>query len=205
MKTRLLATFLATMAGCGSKPPAATTSPAPAHEAEATPATSPPADPAASAAVTPSAKPEIGAWGFDLTGMDTHVPPGQSFYRYANGQWLASTQIPADKAVYAMFTMLTDRSDERTRQIIESASGAPGSDGQRIADYYQTFMDEAAVEAKGKAPIQPDLDRIAQIKDIQGVVLEFAAMTRWPAGRGMPGQAPFRMFVNQDAREPANR
>jgi putative endopeptidase len=139
---------------------------------------------------------EIGAWGFDTTGMDRTVAPGASFFRYANGHWLSSTQIPADKADYGMFTQLADRSDERTRQIIETASGAPGSDAQRISDYYKTFMDEAAIEAKGLAPVKPELDRIARIKDVPGLVLQFAASSR------RLGSTPFRSFVTQDRKEP---
>jgi putative endopeptidase len=199
VKTRLFAVILATTAGCGSSKPA-TTTPAPAPEATATaaPTTPPPAAPDPS-----KPKPEIGAWGFDLGGMDPTVAPGESFYRYAGGKWLASTQIPADKAAYGMFTVLADRSDERTRKIVESASGEPGSDGQRIADYYKTFMDEAAIEAKGLAPIQPELDKIAKIKDQRGLVLAFASATRRVGGRGGGGgTSPFRTIVNQDAREP---
>jgi putative endopeptidase len=171
VKTRLFAVIVATMTGCGSTPAATTTPPA-------------------------NAKVEIGAWGFDATGMDSSVAPGASFYRYANGHWLASTQIPADKADYGMFTVLSDRSDQRTREILESASGAPGSDAQRIGDYHKTFMDEAAIEAKGLAPIQPRLDAIAAIEDARGVVVQFGVAAR------RLGQAPFRTIVGQDAREP---
>jgi putative endopeptidase len=102
-----------------------------------------------------------------------------------------------------MFTVLADRSDQRTKQIIETASGEPGSDGQRIADYYKTFMDEAAIESRGLAPIQADLDRIAKIKDANGLVLAFASSARRLGGRGGGGgTTPFRTIVGQDAREP---
>ncbi|HEX3759169.1 MAG TPA: M13-type metalloendopeptidase [Kofleriaceae bacterium] len=198
MKTRLLAMILATAAGCGSNKPAAT--PPPASTPTPDVASSTPATPAPAATNRPKA--EIGNWGFDLGGMDTSVAPGASFYRYANGKWLTSTPIPADKAEYGMFTVLADRSDERTKQIIESASGPAGSDGQRIADYFKAYMDEAAIEAKGTAPIQPELDRIAKIKDTTGVVLEFAASARRLGGRGAASATPFRTVVGQDAREP---
>src|SRR3954463_12091976 len=89
LKTTLFATSLASLlgagAGCGSSPPPATTpAPAPAPPAEPTPP--PPPSPA-------KPKPEIGTWGFDTAGMDPSVPPGASFYRYADGRWLTSTQI----------------------------------------------------------------------------------------------------------------
>jgi putative endopeptidase len=207
VKTRLLAIPLAMMAGCGSNKPAATAPPAPAPEvASATPASSPTPAPAPASDPAPEPsnrpRPEIGKWGFDLAGMDPSVAPGASFYRYANGKWLTNTQIPADKADYGMFTMLADRSEERTRQIIESASGAPGSDGQRIADYYKAFMDEAAIEARGIKPIQPEIDRIAKIKDTSGVAMEFAVSARRLGGRGALNATPFQTVVGQDAREP---
>ena len=199
MKTRLFAVILATTAGCGSKP-AATTTPPPAPE---TASTAPAPAPAPAAPDPSRPKPEIGAWGFDIGGMDTSVSPGESFYRYAGGKWLAATEIPADKAAYGMFTVLADRSDERTRKIVEGASGPPGSNGQRIADYYKTFMDEAAIEAKGLSPIQPELDKIAKIKDQNGLVLAFASASRRLGGRGGGGgTSPFRTVVSQDAREP---
>src|ERR1043166_1853768 len=81
VNTRLLALFVATMAGCGS---ASTSSTTPSGSAGA------------------HGKPEIGTWGFDSAGMDTSVAPGQSFYQYANGNWLKTTPIPADQSNYGM-------------------------------------------------------------------------------------------------------
>jgi putative endopeptidase len=198
VKTRLFAVILATAAGCGGSNKPAATEPAAAPAAPQEAAATPPAE----APATNRPKPEIGNWGFDAAGMDTSVAPGASFYRYANGKWLATTQIPADKAEYGMFGALADKSDDRTHQILESASGAPGSDGQRIGDYYKTFMDEAAVEAKGLAPIQGELDKIARIKDKPGVVMAFAMAARRLIGRGGGSAAVFRTIVGQDAREP---
>ena len=176
MQRRLLAVTLAIAgwgAGCGSSKPAGM----PAHAGEA-------------------GKAEYGAWGFDTAGMDRSVAPGEDFYRYANGGWLSATHIPPDKPLYALFILLADRSNDRTRQIIEGASGPPGSDGQKIADYYRTYMDEAAIEAKGIAPIQPALDQIARIQDTTGLVLQFAASARRFA------RSPFRTVVIQDDRQP---
>jgi putative endopeptidase len=176
------------MAGCGSSQPTPTPATAPA-------ASRGPAGTRAAPAPT-HATPEIGAWGFDIAGMDPQVAPGADFYRYANGRWLASTQIPADKPIYAVLIALVDRSNERTREIVETATGAPGSDGERIGAYYRTFLDEAAIEVRGIAPVQPELDRIARIRDPAGVVLQFAAAAR------QLGNSPFSIAVSQDEREP---
>jgi len=194
VQTRLFAVILSTLVACGPnrpapEPPAAVPpSPEPVAAAPAT-ATEPSA---------PRPQPEIGAWGFDSAGMDKAVAPGASFFRYANGTWARSTQIPADKPDYGMFTVLRDRSDERTHQLLETATGEPGSDGQRVGDYYKTFMDEAVIEAKGTAPIKAQLDDIARIKDTAGVVRQFAANAR----RGY--RTPFGAAIAQDEREPEN-
>src|SRR5207248_9237261 len=110
-------------------------------------------------------EPAIGPWGFDLAGMDRSVAPGDDFDRYANGGWLARTRIPNDQEASSTMLMLTERGQEWTREVIESAGGAPGTDGQRVADYYRSFMDEASIDAAGIAPIQPRLDQIAAIHD----------------------------------------
>ena len=89
---------------------------------------------------TPSAPPkqgkaEIGAWGFDLAGEDTTVAPGASFFRHANGGWLKATTIPADKSNYGMFTVLADRSDERTKDIIVNAGHETSVEAKKVAAF----------------------------------------------------------------------
>ncbi len=194
MKKILFATALASLAACGSKKPTETTTTPPV-------ATNPEPAPAPTPAPTGSPMPnkphaEIGAWGFDKAGMDTSVMPGNSFYDYANGTWQKTTKIPEDKSNYGMFTVLSDKSDERTKEIIEHASGEPGSDGQRIADYYKTFMDEAAIEQKGLEPIKAKLDEINAIKDAAGVAKGFASTARLFA------TTPFFTVVGQDDKQP---
>jgi putative endopeptidase len=193
---KLLATTILVTA-CGSTPPPAT-APAPVHEPEPTagaPAIPTPT-PTPSTPSSAKAKPEIGAWGFDATGMNPKVAPGSSFYEYANGGWLKTTPIPADKSNYGMFSVLSDRSDERTKEIILGASATPGPEAKKVADYYQSFMDEAAIEAKGITPIKAELDKIAAIKDASGLVLAFAGNAR------MMRTSPFGTMVGQDDREP---
>ncbi|MDB4960463.1 MAG: family peptidase [Myxococcales bacterium] len=194
MTKHLIAAILFTTA-CGSKSAPTTTTSAPPPGGEPTAGAPDPTTP--TPIPTPaSTRPEIGAWGFDLEGMDTKVPPGASFYQYANGGWLKATPIPADKSNYGMFTVLSDKSDERTKEIILGASGAPGTEGKKIADYYQSFMDIGAIEAKGLTPIQPDLDRINAIKDTQGLLAAFADNAR------KFRTTPFVTIVGQDDREP---
>lgn len=105
-------------------------------------------------------KPEIGDFGFDLSGMDKSVQPGDDFYAFANGTWAKNTVIPADKSNYGMFTALADLSQKRTREILDVAKGDPES---MIGRAYASYLDSATVEAKGLAPIQPWLGKIRAV------------------------------------------
>ena len=133
------------------------------------PAAPPRAQPQSStppAATAPSPKPTYGSFGIDTAGMNPAVAPGDSFYRYVNGTWLDKTEIPADRSSYGMFTQLAEEASRRTRAIIEEAASAhapEGSEARKLGDLFASFMDEAAIEAKGVAPLKPELDRIAAI------------------------------------------
>jgi putative endopeptidase len=104
--------------------------------------------------------------------MDRSVKPGDDFFHYANGGWIKRTEIPPDSGYVAVGGWSNDKSTELTRKqtagLIEEAvkANAPaGSDTRKIADFYRSFMDEAAIEAKGIAPLHPHLDAIAAIRD----------------------------------------
>ena len=117
---------------------------------------------------TPSKPAPAPVHGVDAANMDLSVKPGDDFYRYANGAWLARTEIPPDRAAVGVFTPLQDLATKRTVGLIEEAAkgNAPaGSEARKIADLYHSFMDEESVEKKGVAPIQPELKRIAAIQD----------------------------------------
>src|SRR5271167_1351026 len=106
--------------------------------------------------------------GIAVKNMDTAVKPGDDFYQYANGGWLARTEIPADRASIGIFSRLDEVSSKRTAGIIEKVSkgqSQPGSEERKIADLFNAYMDEAAIESKGLAPLKPRLDEIAAIRD----------------------------------------
>jgi len=151
------------------------------------------APPPAAAESAPAPKPQYGAFGFDETGMDKSVQPGDNFYKFANGAWDARTEIPADKSNYGMFTTLDDLSRERTKQIIEQQAGDPNS---RIGAVYASFMDEAAVEAKGLAPFEPWLGQVRGVTTKSQLPTLFAEAAKLGIG------TPFGGFVNQDDKAP---
>jgi len=106
--------------------------------------------------------------GIVVANMDPSVRPGDDFFLFANGNWIKNTEIPADRSSIGVFSTLADLSNKRTAGLIEEAakSNSPAGSGQRkIADLYNSYMDEAGIEARGLAPLRPQLDAIAAIHD----------------------------------------
>jgi putative endopeptidase len=178
---KLLAVLAAgtALAGCATN--AVDVPPPPAEVAE------PPAP-----VVAPAPKAAIGAFGFDLAGMDRTVQPGEDFYTFANGTWAKTTEIPADKSNYGAFNLLLDLSQQRVRDILDAAKNDPAS---KIGTAYTSFLDEAAVEAKGLSPIEPWLTRIRGLKSRDG----FAALSAEADHNGV--QTLINGFVAQDDRD----
>ncbi len=90
------------------------------------------------------------------------------FYQYACGNWLKTAEIPADQSSWVSFVEIHERNSKVMREILEKdAVQNPGRDAiaQKIGDYYGACIDEKAVDARGIKPLQPELDRIAQVKD----------------------------------------
>jgi predicted metalloendopeptidase len=105
--------------------------------------------------------------GPDLTGMDTAVAPGDDFFAYANGTWIKTTDIPADRAEFGNSAILSDLTTQRVNDLLKAAAAEKaaraGTEAQQISDYYGSFMDEAAIEAKGAKPLTEALKRIDDI------------------------------------------
>ena len=115
------------------------------------------------AAQTPSPTQDT---GISIPNMDPSVHPGDNFYLYANGGYVARTQLPADRAGLSVFSVLSDRSFEQVAAIISDAakSNAPaGSNERKIADLYRSYMDEAAIESHGLDSLKPHLASIETI------------------------------------------
>ena len=146
-----------------------------------------------------AAKPDIGDFGFDTAGMDRSVPPGEDFYMFANGTWNKDTVIPADKARFGAFDVLSDRSLSRSRSIIEAAAkaGPAGdADAQKVGAYYTAFMDEAGIEARGLRPLQPLLTQFAAITTRAQLAEALGALQQ------LGVSTPVRISVQQDPKAP---
>lgn len=114
-------------------------------------------------AETPAPKAAFGSFGIETANMDTSVKPGDDFYQYVNGVWLATFEMPADRARYGVFELLRDKSETDVKAIVDELGTktlAAGSTEQKVADLYGSWMDEAAIEARGVEPLKPYLDQI---------------------------------------------
>ena len=125
-------------------------------------------------AATPAAHgPDI---GIDLAGIDHAVKPGDNFFDYANGNWLKTAQIPADRSSTGTFLKIFELTEKHTADIIRNAGAshpAPGSNARKIADYYAAYMDDAAIAKHGLAPLKPQfsaIDAIASKDDLARVL-----------------------------------
>ena len=118
--------------------------------------------------------------GLDFAGMDRALPPGDDFFRYANGRWLATTEIPPDRSTWGISAELAELTLKRTADLIREAdtSGAPGSDARRIADYYASYLDAARIERLGRMPLEPLLKKIDALEDRTALARALGATLR---------------------------
>src|SRR5215472_10626650 len=98
-----------------------------------------------------------GDHGLDFAGMDPSVAPGDDFFRFANGRWLATTAIPPDRSSWGVSGQLAELTLQRTAELIRAAdaSAAPGTEARKIGDYYASYMDAARIERLGLKPLEP--------------------------------------------------
>jgi len=119
-------------------------------------------------AADPPEKPQFGPWGFDLDGADTSTKAGDDFFRYANGKWIDKTQIPPDKPAYSLRLAMTDLTDKRLHEMMETFGAKPAdrptSLEEKVGAFYHSFMDEARVESLAERAIGPELTEIKSAK-----------------------------------------
>ena len=116
------------------------------------------------------ASPKYGTWGFDTSGMDTAIKPGDDFFGYANGKWAARTEIPSDRVRFGNFDKLSVLSENRAHAIdMDAAAGKlKDKDAAKIGAAYGSFMNEALADRLGAGPIKPELAQIKAVKTRDG-------------------------------------
>src|SRR4051794_16751604 len=140
--------------------------------------------------------------GIDLTALDPDVRPQDDLYNHVNGRWIATHQIPADRAMDGAFRALHDQAEEQVRDIITDAGAAAASGGAadsveaKVGAVYASFMDTDAIEAAGTAPLRTDLALVELATTQAELTGVLGALQRTGAG-GVVG-----FYVDNDAKDP---
>jgi len=118
--------------------------------------------------------------GIDLSAIDPAVRPQQDFWQFANGKWLASTPIPADRSAWDTFSELRETTQAQLRGVIEGIDPADQAHPERrkLADLYGAFMDETGVENAGLAGLRDAMARIHGLRDKAELPALFADLSR---------------------------
>ena len=142
--------------------------------------------------------PVIAPWGYPMEAFDQTVRPGDDFYQYANGGWLAATEIPSDRSGTGFSITMVERNEARIAEIIADISSAevmPGSNNQKIRDLYNDFMDVESIDAKGLTPILADAEQIKGARTHDEIIALMAAPEL-----GLGG--PVALYVTIDSKQP---
>ncbi|RAK56822.1 M13 family metallopeptidase [Phenylobacterium deserti] len=144
------------------------------------------------------ASPRYGTWGFDVSGMDRSVKPGDDFFKFANGAWETRTEIPSDRTRFGNFDQLAILSEARSRAILEEAASGKiqDADAAKIGAAYSAFMNEALVERLDAKPLQPELTAIRAVKTRDD-------MTALMGRSNLSGYTSLlNLSINADAKDP---
>ena len=147
---------------------------------------------------SPNAADQPKSWGFDTANLDKTCKPCDDFYQFAMGGWIQANPIPPEYSVWGSFSQLADKNQKNLREILEAAARAkatPGSNEQKIGDFYASCMDTAAIDAAGAKPIEPELTQIAAVQTLADLQAETARLHRRGVG------VLFRFNSTQDVKD----
>lgn len=135
--------------------------------------------------------------GIEVSNFDSSFAPASDFFQFSNGSWIKANPIPDDQVRWGNFNILRDNSKANLRDLAEAASAktdAPkGSPDQLVGDFWKSAMDTVAIEAAGLTPIKAEMESIAQIKDVTGLLKTVARMQLYGSSvmfSFYPGQDP---------------
>ena len=127
-----------------------------------------------------SSETQTGTHGLNTADLDRTANACVNFFQFADGGWVAANPIPPAYSRWGTFNTLLNHNQDVLHQILDEAAAnrdaAPGSNEQKIGDYYASCMDEAQIEKEGIEPLQPELTQISNISTVQQLVAEVARL-----------------------------
>jgi putative endopeptidase len=109
--------------------------------------------------------------GLALDELSNEIRPQDDLFRYVNGEWIARTEIPEDKARWGSFHLLAEQAEKDVRAIIlESQDAAPGTETRKIGDLYASFMDTERIAERGTEPLADQLARVDAVSDLASLL-----------------------------------
>mgnify|MGYP003630412762 CR=1 FL=1 len=109
--------------------------------------------------------------GLVVENMDTTISPKDDFYAYVNGNWMKTTEIPEEESTWGGFGVLRKNTRNDVLSIINNAKEtgdyAEGTDQAKALSVYESELDTVARNNAGIKPLQPALDAINEIKNLE--------------------------------------
>ncbi len=134
----------------------------------------------------------------DRSTFDSSIRVQDDLFMHVNGTWLQKTEIPSDKSNYGSFIQLDDLSRERIKGIVEKNAETKhesGSIGQKVGDFYNSFLDEAGVNEKGIAPVRELLKEVTTLDTHEKIVAHFGKLGVISVG------SPMGLFIGVDEKK----
>jgi putative endopeptidase len=138
-----------------------------------------------------------GASGIETEYVDTSVRPQDDFYRYVNGKWLATAEIPADRSAWGAYATLRDTVQAELRELVEAAgrTSSASANERKISDLYASFMDEPKLDELGLRPLLNDFAQVDALNDKHDIPALVGYLNR------MGAAAPYVAYISQDSRD----
>jgi len=152
---------------------------------------------AITAACSSNTEPELLS-GVHLDALDRSTRPQDDFYQFVNGGWLDNTEIPEIYSGYTVYHEVNERTQDALREIIEAAADSPGekgSESQQVGDIYSSWMNVESINSAGIAQVQSELDLIAAIDSVNGLVGAIARLSR------LGVMVPYRSYIDPDLKD----
>jgi putative endopeptidase len=134
---------------------------------------------------------------FDLSQIDSTIMPCEDFEQFAVGNWLKNNPVPESESRWGSFNVVHDANEIKLRAIVDNAVSAKGEKGtalQQVGDFYASALDSNKTNELGMSPIQPLIDNIDAVTNVQELVETMAETRKTASG------AIFSGYVGVDSK-----